>query len=695
MPLFSLRRLVLIGAWLGIATWTASNCDAQSLQHPEPSFDAIFPAGGQVGQTVNVELTAPNGLTGATGLIVDGPPGITVTDVKSHAHNKVTAVLNIAADAAPGRRWIRVVGGSNGLTNCRAFHVGKLPEVLEQESPQSVEVTLPVVINGRLNPTLDIDEYKFQGKQGQKIVAAVLAHRMDTLTRQGNNRGFLDANLELLDERGVILAAEEDSVGLDPIAYRELPADGTYTLRLKSLSFQGFPEAVYRLTVGEIPYPITLFPSGGQRGKAVEVEVSGPNVPPGTKQTVSVAADPHAMQDVEFPNGVISLPFLRGDDPEILEGPTNDAREMAEVLTLPVVVNGRFEKPGDEDWFQVELKAGEGLQLETVGQRHLFSPVDTLIEIYDAAGKKVTENDDGTPLANECLHDFASSDSWLAWNAPQPGKYSIRLRDQGNASGPSAVYRLIVRPPQPDFMLFQWPDAVPIWGPGTTATGIVNVMSHGGWNSDIELQVVGLPAGWKCLPTFVPVKSFGMYGGSNYGVKAFITITAPVDIPIGTVVPFEVIGKGMRDGKIVERRAQPTTLIGNSHNDRMHLRYSHQSRAVVAGKLDSWLETSVTELTIQHGQKIEIPVTLHRPADSKVQMGVTVEGQTVAASCAWIAPFAVKADQSEIRIPFQVNPEQPPGTYSIIVSRSWASDIRGGRPGPCTQAIKLTVLPAK
>jgi len=100
-------------------------------------------------------------------------------------------------------------------------------------------------------------------------------------------------------------------------------------------------------------------------------------------------------------------------------------------------------------------------------------------------------------------------------------------------------------------MLFQWPDAVPIWGPGTTATGIVNVMSHGGWNSDIELQVVGLPADWKCLPTFVPVKSFGMYGGSNYGVKAFITITSPADIPVGTVVPFEVIGRGMRDGKIV------------------------------------------------------------------------------------------------------------------------------------------------
>lgn len=690
-----LRFLLCFGVWLCMACGFVSPCAAQSLQYPEPTYDAIYPAGGQVGQTVPIELTAPNGLVGATGLIIDGPPGITVTEVKAVDYKKTTAVLKIAPDAVPGRRWIRIVGGANGLTNCRAFHIGKLPEVLELESPQPMDVTLPVVINGKVDPTLDVDQFRFKGNKGQKIVAAVLAHRMDTIARTYMNRGFLDTNLELLDERGVILAAEEDTVGLDPVIQHELPADGTYTLRLKSLSFQGFPDSAYRLTVGEVPYPTVLYPAGGQRGKVVAAEVSGPNVAAGTKQTISVASDLHPIQDIEFSEGIISLPFLRGDDPEVLEVAGNDSRDAAQLITAPVVANGRFEKAGDEDWYRIDLKMGEGLKLETVAQRHLFSPADTMLEIYDVTGKKLAENDDGLPLANESLHDFATADSWLAWTAPQPGSYFIRLTNQGNGSGPGAVYRLLVQPLQPDFVLYQWPDAVPIWGPGTTATGIVNVMSHGGWVSDLELQVTGLPPGWKSSTTYVPGRSFSIYGGSNYGIKAFIAITAPADAPVATVVPFEVVGRGLRGDKMVEHRAQPTTLLGNSHNDRMHLRFSHQSRAVVCAKLDSWLETSVTELTITHGQKIEIPVTLHRAPDTKAQIGVTVDGQTVAASSAWGSPFALKADQSEVRLPFQVSPEQAPGTYSVVVSRSWASDIRGGRPGPCTSAIKLTVLPAK
>lgn len=143
-----------------------------------------------------------------------------------------------------------------------------------------------------------------------------------------------------------------------------------------------------------------------------------------------------------------------------------------------------------------------------VAQRHLFSPADTMVEIYDATGKKLAENDDGLPLANESLHDFATANSWLAWIAPQPGSYFIRLTNQGDGSGPAAVYRLLVQPLQPDFVLYQWPDAVPIWGPGTTATGIVNVMSHGGWVSHLELQVTGLPSGWKSSTTYVSGRSF-------------------------------------------------------------------------------------------------------------------------------------------------------------------------------------------
>src|SRR4051794_15665252 len=109
----------------------AAPAQAQNLVHPDPTLHYVYPAGGQPGQTVAVELGGPGGLTGATGVLVEGRPGISVTDVKAAGSTVVRATFTIAPDAAPGRRLVRVLGGANGLTNFRYFFVGRLPELLE------------------------------------------------------------------------------------------------------------------------------------------------------------------------------------------------------------------------------------------------------------------------------------------------------------------------------------------------------------------------------------------------------------------------------------------------------------------------------------------------------------------------------------------------------------------------------------
>jgi hypothetical protein len=81
---------------------------------------------------------------------------------------------------------VRVLG-TNGLSGFRCFCVGRLPEVLDQEpndKPQTAqEVSLPAVLNGRLDPTLDVDCFRFRVQAGQRIVAGVLAHGIDSLGR--------------------------------------------------------------------------------------------------------------------------------------------------------------------------------------------------------------------------------------------------------------------------------------------------------------------------------------------------------------------------------------------------------------------------------------------------------------------------------------------------------------------------------
>jgi hypothetical protein len=88
------------------------------------------------------------------------------------------------------------------------------------------------------------------------------------------------------------------------------------------------------------------------------------------------------------------------------------------------------------------------------------------------------------------------------------------------------------------------------------------------------------------------------------------------------------------------------------------------------------------------------PVKIHRRANAPATLGVVVNSPTPSAGCGLRAPITLTADQSEITIPLQVS-EWKAGDYGITIARSWASDLRGGRPGPCTPLIRLRVLPVK
>jgi hypothetical protein len=690
-----------------VATASAS---AQLLTYPNPQLTGVFPAGGQRGQTVAVELRGQEGVSGRETVIVDGLPGVTVEKVEAVGNQYVKATLKIAADAKLGRRTLRVASPRFGLSNFRYFFVGALPEVVETEPNNAPdvahEVTLPVVINGRITPTLDVDCFRFQAKAGQHIVAAILAAGMDAL--QNHLQGYLDTSLELRDSSGKVLAAAEDSVGLDPLLEITIPSDGVYTLVVNSLNYQGSDFASYRLTVGDVPYPVAVFPAGGQLGQEVSVELAGANIPVKRRATIAVGRDGTLpLQHVAFDaltGTAFDLPFLRGEHPEATEIEPNDVRSAATPLTLPTTVNGRFLTATDEDWYRIVLRKDEGVRLEVTAQRFLGGPIDSLIEVFDATGKKLAENDDGAAFGQyvQCAHDFVSNDSWLAYQAPADGELFVRVRDLNGSSGPRSVYRLTIEPLRPDFLVYQWPDAVPIWGPGTTASFVVEVLKWGGLQNDIQVRIEGLPDGWKGSVTNWPMSWYGSWNGTG-AVKLLLTITAPADAAIGTVAPFRVIGRTEVNGpagkpedkRVIEHEAQYMTLYGNSHNDRMHVRASPQARAVIAEPLDTWLETSITELTVIEGQTANIPIKIHRREKAPNQLGVVVNGPTPSAGCGWRAPITLTPDQSEVTVPLTIGPDWKAGDYGITVARSWASDIRSGRPGPCTPLIRLHVLPAK
>jgi len=686
-----MRRLAILVLFL------PAPAAAQIVRQPDAALHYLHPAGATRGTTVTVELGAAEGLDKASGVIVDGPPGITVKEYKPVHVAKANVTLSIAADAAPGPRFLRVVGGTQGLTSARPFFVSTLAEVIEKEPNDSRPqlVAIPAVVNGRLDPATDTDAFSFRAKAGQKIVAAVLAHRMDSRLRTRTAPGYLDTSLELTDSAGKVLASAEDTFGLDPALELAIPADGEYTVRVKSLGFEGAPAAVYRLTLGDVPYPAAAFPAGGRRGKPVDVRYTGLNMKPFSRSLVP-ADSAFPWQSVPFANELHDgrdLPFLIGDEAERVELEPNDSRERAMVVPPEgATFNGRFDTPTDEDWFAVSLKKGQGVLIEVAAQRHVRSPVDTHVLVTDAKGTTLAENDDGDLFAGQCEHDFPSADSRLEFTAPADGTFHIRLRDQNGGSGPLAIYRLTIAPLKPDFRLNQWPDAAPIWGPGTTASFVVQVQRWGGLKGDIKLRIEGLPPGW--------IGSAGIaqqdtYYAPRHGLnqKALMTITAPASAKVGDLAAFRVVGRVDTDGHSLERVAWPQTLHGSSHTDRMHLRYSPVSRAAVAPPLDSRIECGVKELTVKVGETATIPITVIRAPGATTPISVSIDGEALGVSSAWRTPLTLKPNETDVRLPLEITAERRPGVYGIVVSRGWAADLRAGRPGPCSQLILLTVKP--
>ncbi|MBL8828215.1 MAG: PPC domain-containing protein, partial [Planctomycetaceae bacterium] len=540
-------------------------------QYGELFLDSIYPAGGQRGQSVTVEITGPAnnsqstplaGLSGARGLVIDGPAGITVREVKNLSAQRVQAVLDIAADAAPGRSMIRVHSDRSGLSSGIWFVVGSLPETAEVEPNPSRErsqlVESPAVVNGRIQEPLDIDCFRFHAQQGESIVAAINAHGIDRISRGRKTYGYLDFSLEVLGPDGAVVAEAQDTFGLDPVVNFTAPTTGEYTAKVFLVGYLGCPEAVYRLTLGSVAYPTAVFPPGGKRGAATSLLVTGPNVPAGTTIPFTAPSDMQPMTWFVPPDMHHEVPYVLGDRDESREQEPNGEAAQANELKLGTTVNGLFDQPGDVDQFQLMLGKKQRVRLDLVAQRFLREGVDTLLEVYDAEGTLLATNDDVSLTDVEVQHDFEPFDSGLTFDSTKAGRYLVKVSEQTGAAGHRAAYRLTSFEPQPEFALQHWPDAVPIWGPGSTAAFIVTVDRQAVvGQKDITLTVEDLPPGWKGSTSV----SLGVLPGvaRNHGRRVLMTITAPRDVPVGTIATFRVVGRVEVSGKVIERVAQPVT----------------------------------------------------------------------------------------------------------------------------------------
>ena len=442
---------------LAIVALGARPAEAQPPQ-PQPVITFVFPAGASRGQTVEATINGRD-FQSANGVRITGP-GVTANIVQVVNPNAVKVSFAVAPDAELGERDLRLIT-PGGISNRVRFFIGALPEINEVEpntdraQPQ-VLATLPVLINGQILDN-DRDNFRFAAKAGQTIVCNVqartlLAYLPDTVP------GFLDTCLTIRDPGGKILVSvDRFRHKPDSVLVYAIPQDGEYTLEVSDAIYRGRADFIYRMSIGVFPYLTHIFPLGGQRNTAAQIELHGVALPAPTLE-FPVAADSPPLRFIGPVAGALpsnTQPFAIGDEPEARETEPNDALAQATRVTVPAALNGRIQQPGDVDHFIFAAQANQVLTLD-VRARRLDSPLDSFLTVLNAQGGGLTENDDFVdPDYPLVLHH---ADSRLTYTFPAAGDYVLRIRDTQGKGGDEYAYRLVVAPPKPDCMLRMVPD---------------------------------------------------------------------------------------------------------------------------------------------------------------------------------------------------------------------------------------------
>ena len=465
----------------------------------------------------------------------------------------VFAEITVAADAKPGRREIRVIT-KRGVSNPLPFYVDQVPEVarkpmktcqlpvLGKESlaqrkrpPQEEElrVTVPCTMNGQIAAG-EVNRYRFQGRKGQRLVISAKARALIPYVADGVP-GWFQAVLKLYNANGKEVAYNDDfRFDPDPVLYFEVPDDGEYVLTINEALFRGRESFVYRITIGELPFVTSIFPLGARAGEPVKIEMEGWNLEKTTLAPPSQDAKPGRHLIAATDGQIVSnyVPFVLDTLPECLEKEPNDEPSKAQKVSLPIIVNGRADRPGDWDVFAVEGKAGETIVAE-VHARRLGSPLDSFVKVTDADGKVIALNDDHFDAASGLNTDHA--DSYLMVKLPADGTYFIHLGDTRRHAGKEYAYRLRISQPQPDFALCLIPARITLRSKSSTAM-TVYALRKDGFDGPIKLSFQDLPQGLESPGATLPAKAEAV------GLSVKTTLTE-MDNPVNlTVVGSATIG---------------------------------------------------------------------------------------------------------------------------------------------------------
>jgi hypothetical protein len=701
----------IYGVSLFILCALGFSCDRCLAQLPQPHLDRVFPLGGQAGTHVLLDLTGRD-LDDVKSLSSDHP-GLRAEFVKPNQFR-----LSIATDTPPGTHDLRAIG-KYGLSNARLFVVSRgLKEISKTQPNSTPDKPLVIVVNtaiSGLSAANGYDYYRFPARKGQRLTIDCQAFCLESLLR---------GQLVLFDAKGKEVArGRPHTNGIDPLIDFRVPEDQEYVLRLHDITYTG--DLPFRLVVSDHPHVEYAFPPALVPGKETKLALGGQNLPSGRlipgptpREELEIAfrvpADEKTLRGSTFinlpaapslnartlelwPPGIANLQnpvtVLYTTAPVVCEHEPNDTPETAQAVTLPSVVCGRFDKPGDQDWYTFTAKAGETIALDLYCER-LNYPGDPYLLVTDAKGTELVALDDQGNNINALAQFNRDPVGTLA--IPADGTYRIVVRERNRKGGPRYLYALRLSKLMPDFypvVYHETPNepTCPTIRQGGASFYEFCVNRRDGFDAPVTVQAEGLPAGVRCRPVHV----------SSQTETASIVFEAARDAPAWSGA-IRLKAEAMIAGKRVAREVDCVQRRWGNGVGNNACRVCREIGLAVRSTAPYGLRTTADKLKVTAGDTVETTISLERywpDLKGSVQLG----GLNLPPGFE-VQPATIAADKQQTILKIKAAAEVPPGVYSIIVrgdaqvpfqadpANGQKADVRVADPAP---PLTLEVLARK
>lgn len=498
---------------------------ATPLYAQKLSMGYLYPAGGQVGTTVEIEAGGLN-INKAVKVLFSHPDiKGEIEPIKESATSKrrrrrlndqsspqladkVKIKITIGGNVPCGLYDLRLQG-PKGVSNMLPFEVSSYPNFLENKNswpkrPNEV-YSLPAVLCGYVSPG-GVDYFRFSGRKGETIVAEVKGRQLVPYIADAVP-GWFQPVIKILDAQGKEIAYSDDYYHhVDPVIMTTLPKDGKYTLMIHDAIYRGRQDFNYRIQLGVIPFVTGRYPAYGVAGKKVNQQLEGVNLG-ATKTTAKVKKEGYHhlsfTNDIGTSNAVPFYAVPKGI--RLIHSP----KEGAE-LTLTNAIADSLTSESRIKRYKIYAEDKDPIIVELVGRRN-DSRIDAVMRLRNRYGRIVaTVDDTEDPLQG--LMTF-HADPVIKYTPRVGEELTLEVEDLHRGYGKDYHYLLRRHKQLPSFNAFVSPANITVPSGGTSS---FRVDVTGKLKRPANLVVKGLPKGFT-------TSSLKLRGGRKWDVS----VTSP------------------------------------------------------------------------------------------------------------------------------------------------------------------------